>query len=198
MLYEKDKLEQYFRDEISRVSELEIKDLDEEIEIIRTQTLSEMEANAKHDVDIACEQELRELQSEYATRQSRLHDETDRRLMRKRNELAEMIFSDVIKKIEEFTQSKEYEDLLRSRAKELSQYNYPNSCIYIREADKKYANAIKSEFTDSIKIECDDEIRFGGLRLESIESGIVVDETFDSLLNEQKEWFYHNSGLFVK
>ncbi len=38
----------------------------------------------------------------------------------------------------------------------------------------------------------------GGFRLECIEKGIVVDETFDTGIDEQKEWFYQNSGLFVK
>ncbi len=40
MLYEKDKLEQYFREEIQRVSEQQLQALDEEIETIREQTLA--------------------------------------------------------------------------------------------------------------------------------------------------------------
>ncbi len=198
MLYEKDKLEQYFRDEICRVSTLQIEQLEDEIEGIRTQTLKEVEANAKRDVEVSCEQELRELQSDYSTRISRLHDETDRRLMKKRNELAEMIFSDVIKEIDKFTESDSYEQLLADHAKELAQRNYPNPKIYLRETDMKYANVIQKGFDFDIAILPDDTIIYGGLRLESIEGGIVVDETFDSLLIEQREWFYQNSGLFVK
>ena len=44
MLYEKDKLEQYFREEIQRVSEQQLQALDEEIETIREQTLAQLEA----------------------------------------------------------------------------------------------------------------------------------------------------------
>ena len=121
MLYEKDKLEQYFREEIQRVSEQQLQALDEEIETIREQTLAQLEASAQRDAGAACEQELRELQSEYAVRLSRLHDETDRRLMKKRNELAESVFSEVIEKIREFTESKDYEALLSDKARELSQ-----------------------------------------------------------------------------
>lgn len=198
MLYEKDKLEQYFRDEICRVSKLQIEQLEDEIESIRKQTLKELEANAKRDVEISCEQELRELQSDYSTRISRLHDDTDRLLMKKRNELAEMIFSDVIKEIEKFTESNSYERLLTGHAKELAQRNYPNPKLYLRESDMKYTKIIQKEFGSDIEILPDDTIIYGGLRLESIEGGIVVDETFDSLLVEQKEWFYQNSGLFVK
>ena len=193
MLYEKDKLEQYFREEIQRVSEQQLQALDEEIETIREQTLAQLEASAQRDAGAACEQELRELQSEYAVRLSRLHDETDRRLMKKRNELAESVFSEVIEKIREFTESKDYEALLSDKARELSQLSYPHPSIYVREADLSYADQIRNAFADGAEVCADDSIR-----LECLVSGIVIDETFDARLNEQKEWFYQNSGLFVK
>ena len=34
-------------------------------------------------------------------------------------------------------------------------------------------------------------------RMECEEKGIVVDETFDTGIDEQKDWFYTNSGLFI-
>ena len=54
MLYEKDKLEQYFREEIQRVSEQQLQALDEEIETIREQTLAQLEASAQRDAGAAC------------------------------------------------------------------------------------------------------------------------------------------------
>ena len=198
MLYEKEKLEQYFRDEIRRVSEQQIEELNEEIAEIQEKTIKDIEVSAKHDVDLACDQEMKELQSEYAIRQSRLHDETDRQLMKKRNELAEMIFHDVIEKIKDFTSQDAYETLLCSRAKELASKQYPSSTIYLREEDMQYADAIQKEFKEGTNVQADESIQYGGFRLECIENGIIIDETFDSALNEQKEWFYQNSGLFVK
>ena len=198
MLYEKDKLEQYFREEIQRVSEQQLQALDEEIETIREQTLAQLETSAQRDAGAACEQELRELQSEYAVRLSRLHDETDRRLMKKRNELAESVFSEVIEKIREFTESKDYEALLTNKARELSQLSDPHPSIYVREADLSYADQIRNAFADGAEVCADDSIRYGGVRLECLVCGIVIGETFDARLNEQKEWFYQNSGLFVK
>ena len=52
MLYEKDKLEQYFREEIQRVSEQQLQALDEEIETIREQTLAQLEASAQRDLSL--------------------------------------------------------------------------------------------------------------------------------------------------
>lgn len=198
MLYEKDKLEQYFRDEIQHVSDQQIQALDEEIKTIREQTLAQLEASAQRDAGAACEQELRELQSEYAVRLSRLHDETDRRLMKKRNELAEAVFSDVIDKIQQFTESGDYGTMLRAKATQLAQSAYPQPTIYVRAADMVYADQIKDAFANDATVCADDTIRYGGMRLECLASGIVVDETFDAQLSEQKEWFYQNSGLFVK
>ncbi len=45
---------------------------------------------------------------------------------------------------------------------------------------------------------CDADILLGGFRMECEEKGIVVDETFDTGIDEQKDWFYTNSGLFIK
>ena len=118
--------------------------------------------------------------------------------MKKRNELAESVFSEVIEKIREFTESKDYEALLSDKARELSQLSYPHPSIYVRKADLSYADQIRNAFVDGAEVCADDSIRYGGMRLECLVSGIVIDETFDARLNEQKEWFYQNSGLFVK
>ncbi len=198
MLYEKDKLEQYFRDEIRRVSDMQMQQLDEEINEIRSSTLAKMEQSAKKDADAACEQELRELQSEYTVRLSRLRDQTDRRLMQKRSELANTVFSEVIEKIQQYTQEAQYGALLESQASAMAQAGYPNVTIYLRKADASYAQRIRRAYGEEVDVQVDEEIRYGGLRLVSLQSGIVVDETFDARLSEQKEWFYQNSGLFVK
>ena len=44
----------------------------------------------------------------------------------------------------------------------------------------------------------DEDIVLGGLRVEYEAQGIVLDESFDTSLEEQKEWFYANAGLYVK
>lgn len=198
MIYEKDKLEQYFRDEIERVSNTQLHELDLQIAEIREKKLEEIERQAQYEAGLAKEQELRELQSEYAVRLSRLHDDTDRRLMQKRNELAENVFQEAVNRIEAFTEKEEYIKMLVNKAKILADKGYQDPVIYMREQDLSHKEQILKLFTNGCTIQTDEEIQYGGIRLECLKQGIVIDETFDTAVKEQKEWFYHNSGLFVK
>ncbi|MEG1066748.1 MAG: hypothetical protein RSD85_04270, partial [Erysipelotrichaceae bacterium] len=43
----------------------------------------------------------------------------------------------------------------------------------------------------------DDTIVIGGFKIIT-NTGIIIDETLDTLLNEQKEWFYNNAKLNIK
>ena len=83
---EKVNLEQYFKDEIERVSSSEICAVETQIEDIRSNAIKDIEAEAQQEAGMVEEQELRELNSEFAVRMSQLHEATDRRLMQKRNE----------------------------------------------------------------------------------------------------------------
>ena len=78
---EKVNLEQYFKDEIERVSSSEICAVETQIEDIRSNAIKDIEAEAQQEAGMVEEQELRELNSEFAVRMSQLHEETDRRLM---------------------------------------------------------------------------------------------------------------------
>ena len=62
MLDDKMKLEQYFKDEIDRVSGIEIKQIDDEIADIREKALQGLEADAQREAGMVREQELKELQ----------------------------------------------------------------------------------------------------------------------------------------
>lgn len=198
MLYEKSELEQYFKDEINRISSIEIEQIESEIAEIRNRAIQTLEAEAQREAGILREQEIKELISEHAIRLSRLHEETSRKLMAKRKELSAQVFTEVRNRVQNFTEGKEYEAHLMTKAKELGTYSFADACIYMRKEDMRYADNIEKAYGRNCSIKEDEEIICGGLRLECEANGIVIDETFDTAIEEQKDWFYTNSGLFVK
>ena len=105
---EKVNLEQYFKDEIERVSSSEIRAVETQIEDIRSNAIKDIEAEAQQEAGMVEEQELRELNSEFAVRMSQLHEATDRRLMQKRNELTAEIFNACEAQVIAFADSKDY------------------------------------------------------------------------------------------
>lgn len=197
MLDEKIKLEDYFKDEINRVSDIEIQKIEEEIEEVREKSIQTMEAETQREAGIEREQLLKEMMSDHAIALSKAHEETNRKLMSMRKELSDRIFQEAVTKVKEFTNRDEYKDYLIKKAAELASANFANVTIYVSKKDEALLPAICKAYGDA-KGEVDPEILIGGLRLECLEKGIVVDETFDTGIDEQSEWFYTNSGLFIK
>lgn len=198
MLDDKIKLEEYFKEEIKRVSGIEIKQIDDEISEIRDKSIQGLEADAQREAGIARDQELKELQSEHAIRLSKTHEETNRKLMKKRRELADKVFNEAVEQIKNFTLSKDYADYLNKKAKALAADSYSSVVFYVAKKDEKLLPAICKAYGKECDGQVDPDISVGGLRMECADKGIVVDETFDTGIDEQRDWFYTNSGLFIK
>lgn len=198
MLDDKMKLEQYFETEIERVSGVEIKQIEDEIADIRDKALQGLESDAQREAGMVREQELKELQSEHAIRLSKAHEETNRKLMAKREELNTLVFQQAEQTLLAFTKQNEYRDYLIKKVCALKEASYVDAVFYIKEEDQAYAEAMKQAYEKPCTITSDEEIKLGGFRLECEQMGVVVDETFDTALEEQKNWFYTNSGLFIK
>ena len=61
----------------------------------------------------------------------------------------------------------------------------------------KHKNKIFLAFGRKCDIESTDEITIGGMTGLSKKLGMLADETLDSKLEQQREWFFENSGLKV-
>ena len=71
-------------------------------------------------------------------------------------------------------------------------------CILTEEKeDLKYKEKLKDSFGADCEIMPSDSIEIGGITGISRSLGLIADETLDSRLQQQKEWFYEHSGLTV-
>ena len=88
--------------------------------------------------------------------------------------------------------------MLIKSAKEIADIFKENSCvIFISEIDNKFAQDIKAQFSGEVTVENDVAIKIGGIKGFCKDLKIVADNTLDSKLNSQKDWFTENSGLKV-
>lgn len=198
MLDDKIKLEQYFEEEIKRVSDIEIAGIEQEIDEIRKKSMEGLELEAQREAGLTREQELKEMASEQAIRLSKAHEETNRKLMKKRRELTDAVFKAAKQQLKEYAVSKDYVELLKRKAADLAQLDYDAVVFYVADRDKAVLKDICEAYGKPCEGKCDADILLGGFRMECEEKGIVVDETFDTGIDEQKDWFYTNSGLFIK
>ncbi len=126
------------------------------------------------------------------------HHETEHRhaLLHRREELTEELFETVAKRLCDYAQTEQYRKQLLESAREMAD-NFPlhGGKLMISSKDGTLLGDLQEIVGQGCTVTPDSSIKLGGLRLENIEAGIVVDETLDTKLEEQRPWFYSHSGL---
>lgn len=194
----KEELIAYFKSEIKDSSAKEIVALKEEIQAIRNQTMNELDEQAAQAADVHFAQELSEMNSDHAIALSHLNDENNRRLMAERQRMVEEVFHDAKEALFSYTSGIEYIEKLTGKLRELKQMNLTPAILYVRKEDEAYLSDLIKSYELPCEGEVDANIHIGGFRIECLEKGVVVDETFDSALQQSKSWFYDTSGLVIR
>ena len=193
-----EELEAYFNDEIKRVSSKEISEIEAEIEAIRKKVISELEENAKTNAKIIVDQEIKEMESEHSISISRLQDENNRKLMNYRKELTTKLFDEVTEKLKAFSESPEYRVLMLKKIKAQSGNHQGHAVISVALKDEKLLPELLKNYEGEVEGKVDPAIELGGFSIMFENEGIVIDETFDSTLKDEKEKFYSTSNLIIR
>jgi len=175
----------------------------------RSQIESEAEDFKEKELDKAEEEGLREaydliqkkmanINISIAGELSRAENASKKKIFMRRQEIEQEVFEQAEKKLVEYTQSAKYLERLQKSAKDISDVLTADDVVlYVKAQDMKYADKIRSAFKGKCKVEASDEIRIGGLTGISKSMGLLADETLDSRLEQQRDWFCENSGLRV-
>ncbi|MBR0575349.1 V-type ATP synthase subunit E [Proteiniclasticum sp. BAD-10] len=192
-----EELEAYFKQEIRKVSEKELEEVRREIEKIKNKVVTELEETAKLNAKIIVDQELKEIDSDHAISLSRLADDNNRRLMAKRQELTEGLFADVRNKLLAYAATDDYKTMMGEKTRKLAQRFRADAVLIVGKRDESLLPELLRSFSEGTQGTVDPQIELGGFRLEVKKDRIIVDETFDSTLNEEREKFYANSNLII-
>ena len=183
-MQKKDQVFLYIKDEIEKISSAEEKEILDEAKAIEqeayNQLRGEAEIDAKHQLDKELEERLK-------------------KLVEKREEYVNTIFTEVKNKLVEFVNSSNYLEYLTSHVKAVSdEYQMTDCVLCVRKEDLKYADDLKKAYALPIEVEEGQQIQLGGFIIENKTTNVVVDESLDSNLEAQKDWFYKTSGLMIK
>lgn len=120
------------------------------------------------------------------------------RLTDKRGAITDEVFGDAREKLTAFTESDGYADFLKKSAAGFAAV-FPqwDVTVYVRPGDMRFADDIKKAFGRDCKVESNDEITIGGCRAGVAGGSTVADDTLDTRLEAQREWFLENSGMSV-
>ncbi len=170
---------------------------------------SEAEAFRERELNAAEEEGLRDaylmLQKTMADINNRISSETSRAIaagrksiFTKRQQIEAEVFDKARQKLMAFTETEKYASWLKKSAAAISRVLAADDVVlYVRESDLKYKKKLRDYFGQNCEILASETIQIGGIKGYSRSRGLVADETLDTRLEQQREWFYEHSGLTV-
>ena len=169
-----------------------------EVRQMKTERLKEAEAKAKRDSEKLKKEKLNESHNRNTAMLASKTQEGQRKLFLERSRMTEEVFKLADEKLTEYIKTDAYSEKLRTSAKAVAEVFEDNDCVlYLSERDMGAADELKAFFKGNTEVKADKAIKIGGVKGYCASLGIIADETLDSKLEEQREWFVENATLSV-
>jgi vacuolar-type H+-ATPase subunit H len=118
-------------------------------------------------------------------------------LLRRRDGLTKLVFSGVRKLLADYSHTKEYTDALLSEIGSIGgAYDHTASTVYLCEDDMIHCAAIE-KLLPGCMVQASGEIRIGGWRLLNTKASVLIDQSYDTRLRDQKDWYLEHCNLEV-
>ena len=189
--------ESKFLDAINRYAEKQKELMNKEVEDYKAKKLEQATESGLNDAyelikrDIADQKAA--IVTEYAKKKYSLRCE----LFRERERIADEIFSAAKERLIAFTETDGYREHLIKLANEAAEIIGSSPCtVSMRERDSAYADEIAKVLKKAYFV-TDNSIVIGGIKVFGKSDSILIDNTIDSKLDDERRWFYDNSGFEV-
>ena len=166
-----------------------------EVKQLKTERLKEAEEKAKRDSQRLIKDKLQETRTRQTAILAKKTQDGQRKLFIARSAMVEEVFKKAADKLVEYAKSDAYTSKLTDSAKAIA--DVFDGRDYVNERDLGAAEGIKALFGGSTEVRADKTIKIGGIRGYCASMGIIADETLDSKLEAQREWFVENAALSV-
>ena len=118
-------------------------------------------------------------------------------LFRKRQSLADKVFEKAKEQLLAFTKTADYTRFLERSLNEIKANCGTAQCVIaVAPSDKEKRSLIESVLPDA-QITVDPHILIGGIKANCPDLGILMDDTLDTRLEEQRGWFIETCGMKV-
>jgi len=197
--YSADALLRYFENEIASHSAKEIDEILREVVAVKSKELAKIEIEVKQQVALSQGVRLKEIRDAQRAEINRMIADRNQKLAARRREIADDIFDEVRKRLAGFVGSPAYLDHVAEKAaKSAELLGSQPMRFYLSADDASGRETIERAFGTRATVKADPAIRIGGFRVVGLDSGLEIDETLDTRLSQNREWFYANSQLFIR
>ena len=188
----------YMKDEIEREAANEEKAILDEVKALEDEAYESMKAEAKKDAELKLKQDVEEMTSQASAEISESHIERTKKLINKRDEYVQIVFNEAKEQLLAFSQSDDYLTFMKAKIEKIAGDFDEDSIMHVASKDLSLKDELIKTFQKAIQVEASEDIVIGGFIIENKKSKLVVDESLDFALKNQKEWFNKISGLIIK
>ena len=183
---------------IKRYANAQKRALAGEVEQLKNERLKEAEATAKRDSERMKKEKLAETRNRVTAKRAKITQEGQRKLFLERSQMTAEVFSLAAEKLNDYIKTAEYRKKLKESAKAVAEVFDGCDCVlYLNERDLDFAGELKEFFSGNVEVKADKTIKIGGIKGYCACKGIIADETLDTKLEAQREWFVENAALSV-
>lgn len=142
--------------------------------------------------------ETLKVRSDYGKAVTAKRIELGNRMLLDRNNIKDAVFSKVKERILKFKASDDYKNFLLKRFARCTEALGGDSfTVSFSKDDLPLAETLKASGIDFDAV-CDDSIKLGGIKVMSSDGKLTADDTLDTRLASEAEWFEKNSGLVIR
>ncbi len=187
-----------FLNAIQKYADQQKQDIQQEIEAFKAEEMKKAEQEGLWAAYDIIHKEMDNNKSfitrEFAKKEKESQDE----LFLERAKMMRTVFDKTTEKLIAYTSTDKYKNNLCVQAQNVAKLFGNKSCIiYINEKDKNFAKQLQDCFSGETQVKAIPEIKIGGFKVYCEDMNIIADETLDSKLQDQRQWFTENSGLKV-
>ncbi len=187
-----------FSSAINHYAEEQREKIENEIEDYKRKELEEAEIEVLTECYQLIQKETQGMRNGIAREMAQREMDARRDLLEKRGKITKEVFQKATQKLKKFTGQEGYVSFLKKSAGRFAKiFGRPGIVVRLKSGDEKYEAAIREALGLDCRFETDASIKIGGLKAFHPEMGVLADESFDSLLEDQKSWFEKNSGMSV-
>lgn len=198
MAYTPEKKLEMFEQEIIKKAEAEKQMILKEGEEIKKAELDEEENRLLEELYHHIQSEVSQIKTTGIKEVSRENAKLKKGLYQQREQYLTQILSFARAELVSFVNTQAYSEFLMKKAAALAKdYRQDGSTIKLRTQDLSFREKIQEVYGPCEIVADDEAIKIGGIILENRKSGILVDYSLDTALEEQKDWLYNNSGFIL-
>lgn len=121
-----------------------------------------------------------------------------KKLSELRSKITAEVFDDAKNNLSAFAESEDYCAFIKKSAQSLYDLLGDGAKVYVRESDLKLTEFISNSFKNNCTVLVDYDIIIGGLKAQNADGTLIADDTLDTRLSQQYEWFLSNCNLSIE